>query len=122
LAIAKGTCYIKVFGGENSQKKYYFCSLEEFKHIKVYCHINRGFVFNFFDVAKMVIVRKFGYILDMKIPPKKNLKKRILLYSWLPIRTYHKNLTIWVFFSLKIWQNFAKKQFAHYRHFCEVNK
>jgi hypothetical protein len=38
--------------------------------------------------------RKFGYILDMK-----NLEKtKILLYSWLPLQTYHKNLTIWIFF------------------------
>jgi hypothetical protein len=40
---------------------------------------------------------KFGYIIDMKIV-KKN---RILLYSWLPIGTYHKNLVIWDFFFLQ---------------------
>jgi len=33
---------------------------------------------------------KFGYILDMKVGKKK--RERILLYSWLPTRTYHKNL------------------------------
>jgi hypothetical protein len=54
-----------------------FCSLEEFKHIKVYCHINRSFFFKKIDVAKVVIIRKFGYILDMKIEKK----SRILLYS-----------------------------------------
>jgi hypothetical protein len=32
---------------------------------------------------------KFGYILDMKVGKK---KERILLYSWLPTGTYHKNL------------------------------
>jgi len=38
--------------------------------------------------------RNFGYILDMK-----NLEKaKILLYSWLPLQTYNKNLTIWIFF------------------------
>jgi hypothetical protein len=26
---------------------------------------------------------------------KKNKKNRILLYSWLPTATYHKNLAIW---------------------------
>jgi hypothetical protein len=83
--MAKGTCSIKVFGGKHSQKKCYFCSLEEFKHIKVYCHINRGFVFNFFDVAKMVIIHKFGYILDMKIPKKKKKKfKSFYILGYLP--------------------------------------
>jgi hypothetical protein len=28
-------------------------------------------------------------------------KNRILIYSWLPTGTYHKNLVIWIFFSLK---------------------
>jgi hypothetical protein len=34
---------------------------------------------------------KFGYTLDMKVGGKKKIKK-ILLYSWLPTGTYHKNL------------------------------
>jgi hypothetical protein len=34
---------------------------------------------------------KCGYIPDMKVLIKKN---RILLYSWLPTGTYHKNLVI----------------------------
>jgi hypothetical protein len=32
---------------------------------------------------------------------KKVENNRILLYSWLPTRTYHKNLAIWNFVSLK---------------------
>jgi hypothetical protein len=28
-------------------------------------------------------------------------KTRILLYSWLPTRTYHKSRVIWIFFPLK---------------------
>ncbi len=38
--------------------------------------------------------RKFGYILDMKNPKK----AKIRLYSWLPLQTYHKSLTIWNLF------------------------
>jgi len=38
--------------------------------------------------------RNFGYILDMKNPKK----TKILLYSWLPLQTYHKNLAIWNLF------------------------
>ncbi len=34
---------------------------------------------------------KFGYILDMKVGEN---KIKIFLYSWLPTRTYHKNLAI----------------------------
>jgi hypothetical protein len=40
---------------------------------------------------------KFGYRLDMKVE-KKN---RILLCSWLRMRTYHKNLAIWIYFCSK---------------------
>jgi hypothetical protein len=39
------------------------------------------------------ILDKFGYILDMKVRGVGG-KKRILLYSWLPTGTYHKNLAI----------------------------
>jgi hypothetical protein len=31
----------------------------------------------------------------------------ILLYSWLPTETYHKNLAIWSFFFFEIWQIWA---------------
>jgi hypothetical protein len=48
----------------------------------------------FCDVAKVVCpennlatLSNFGYILDMKVE-----KSRILLDSWLPAGTYHKNL------------------------------
>jgi hypothetical protein len=34
---------------------------------------------------------KFGYALNMKVQGKKK-EKEILLYSWLPTGTYHKNL------------------------------
>jgi hypothetical protein len=54
-------------------------------------------------------------------------RKVILLYSWLPAKTYDKNMTIWIFFSkhgklghcfhgqnyifqIKIWWNFAKNE------------
>ncbi len=29
------------------------------------------------------------------------------LYSWLPTRTYHKNLEFWNFLFFKIWQTWA---------------
>jgi hypothetical protein len=38
-------------------------------------------------------VAKFSCLLDMKV-----ITNKMFLYSWLPIRTYHKNLN---FFSLK---------------------
>jgi hypothetical protein len=37
----------------------------------------------------------------------KKEKKQILLYSWLPTKTYHKNLAIWILFCFEIWQIFG---------------
>jgi hypothetical protein len=38
---------------------------------------------------------KFKYILEMKVGKKREREReKILLYSWLPIGTYHNNLMI----------------------------
>jgi hypothetical protein len=81
-----------------------------------------GFFFffpQFCDVAQVVITHKmiypdFGYILDMKVENK----IRILLYSWLLIGIYHKNLMIWILFCFKIsqiWVNFFSMKNPFYR-------
>jgi hypothetical protein len=52
-------------------------------------------------------------MLDMKV----ELKIRILVYSWLPTGTYHKSLTIWIFFL----QNLANSgQFFHEKSFVQL--
>jgi len=38
---------------------------------------------------------KFGYIIDMKVRKKK------VIYFWLPFKNYHKILAIWNFFNSK---------------------
>lgn len=46
--------------------------------------------------------------------------KDILLQSWLPIETYHKNLANWNFFFFEIWQILGLFFFPNERSFEEV--
>jgi hypothetical protein len=43
------------------------------------------------------VIANFGHILDIKVGKKTE-------YSWLPTKTYHKDLPSCNFFSFKIWQ------------------
>jgi hypothetical protein len=53
----------------------------------------------FCDVAKVMIIQK-TFSRNVTIYPDMQVlkKKRVLLYSWLPIETYHKNIWNFYFF------------------------